>query len=208
MQPDPSSQPGYVAAFEQIAQRIAESLSETRDSELPVRMFVCGGAAVHFYTGGRISNDIDATFSHRIVLPDDLEVSYPAPDGAAQLLYFDRQFNDAFALLHEDAYEESVPLELTNVDSNILDTRLLSALDLAVSKISRLASHDCEDIAALTKCGLINCADVRQRAEEAAKHYVGDLDRLKTSIGFACNIVADAQARKCNLPNSGSPISF
>ena len=49
MRPDPATQPDYVAAFEEIAKRIAESLSATPENRLPVRMFVAGGAAVHFY---------------------------------------------------------------------------------------------------------------------------------------------------------------
>ena len=53
-----------------------------------------GGAAMHLYTGERVSNDVDAVFSKRIALPNDLEVAYQDPDGAARLLYFDRQYND------------------------------------------------------------------------------------------------------------------
>ena len=89
-------------------------------------MYVAGGAALHLYTGQRLSDDIDASFSHRIALPDDLEVAYADADGAAKLLYFDRQYNDTLGLLHEDAYEDSQPLDLRIVDRNVLDVRLLS----------------------------------------------------------------------------------
>lgn len=195
MRPDPAAQPDYVAAFEEIAGRIAESLSATPRIRLPVSMFVSGGAAVHFYTGDRISSDIDATFSHRIALPDDLEVSYRAPDGAAQLLYLDRQYNDSFSLMHEDAYDDAVPLDLKGIDSGILDIRLLTALDLAVSKISRFADQDREDIAALAKRRLIDSDALRCRAEHAAMRYVGSLDSLQTSINLACHTVADVEAR-------------
>ena len=199
MQFDSLAQPYFLTAFQRIVGRIEESLRETPETALPVSMYIFGGGAVHFYTGDRVSIDIDATFSHRIALPDDLEVSYRAPDGAAKLLYFDRQFNDRFALVHEDAYSDSVPLELSEIDSKVLDIRLLSALDLAVSKISRLANHDRQDIAALARRRLINSNALRIRAKEAMEKYVGNLNRLQTSIDLACNIVATVGRQKDKL---------
>ena len=140
--------------------------------------------------------DIDASFSHRIVLPENLEVSYRDADGGARLLYFDRQYNDAFALMHENAQEDSVPLSLKGIDTAVLDVRLLSALDLAVSKISRFSSQDREDIAALARHGLIRASALRRRAEEALGGYVGNLDTLRTSIALACHIVEDVEKNK------------
>ncbi len=90
MRPEAKAQMEYVVAFREIAGRIAKSFSGVAEQVLPIKMYVAGGAALHFYTGERISRDIDASFSHRIILPDDLEVSYRAADGAARLLYFDR----------------------------------------------------------------------------------------------------------------------
>lgn len=52
---------------------------------------------MHFYTGERVSQDIDAAFSRRIALPEDLEVAYRDADGAARMLYLDRQYNDTLA---------------------------------------------------------------------------------------------------------------
>jgi hypothetical protein len=159
-------------------------------------MYVAGGAAMHFYTGERVSNDVDAVFSRRIALPGDLEVTYQDPDGAARLLYFDRQYNDTFALMHEDAHDDSVPLALKGIDAHILDVRLLSALDLAVSKISRFSSQDRDDITALARHGLIKSAALRRRSEQAVGNYVGNLDTLKGSIDLACRIVEVAERRR------------
>ncbi len=195
MRPD-TARPEYVAAFGEIAARIAEPLGALPKRLLPIKMYVAGGAALHFYTGERTSKDVDASFSHRIVLPEDLEVSYRDADGAARLLYFDRQYNDTFALMHEDAREDSVPLGLKGIDPAILDVRLLSAVDLAVSKISRFSSQDRDDIAALARHGLIRSTTLRRRAEEALAGYVGNLDVLRRSIGLACRIVEDIEKRK------------
>ncbi len=158
-------------------------------------MFVAGGAAVYFYTGERVSRDVDAVFSKRLILPEDLEVAYRDADGAARVLYFDRQYNDTFALMHEDARDDSVALTLKHVDARILDVRLLSALDLAVSKISRLSSQDRGDIVTLAKRGLIKADALRRRAGEALANYVGNLDSLTRAIDAACRIVEDVERR-------------
>ena len=195
MRPDRNARPEYVAAFREIMTRIAGALADLPRSALPVRMYVAGGAALHLYTGERVSRDIDAAFSRRVALPENLEVSYRDADGAAQLLYFDRQYSDTFGLLHEDAYDDSVPLVLEGVDSRVLDVRLLSALDLAVSKLGRFSSQDQDDIVTLAGRKLIDSASLRRRAEDALSAYVGDTARVQGAIEVAVRLVADAEAR-------------
>ncbi len=195
MRPSSATRPEYLAAFTELVQRIAAPLSTLPRQSLPIKMYVAGGAAMHFYTGERVSNDIDAVFSKRIALPSDLEVTYRDPDGAPRLLYFDRQYNDSFALMHQDAHEDSVPLTLKRIDASILDVRLLSSLDLAVSKISRFSSQDRDDIITLAKHGLIRSAALRRRSEQAMENYVGNLDALEGAINLACRIVQDAEQR-------------
>jgi hypothetical protein len=194
MRPDRNARPEYVAAFREIVARIRNPLADLPKRALPVRMYVAGGAALHLYTGERVSRDIDATFSHRIALPENLEVAYRDADGAARLLYFDRQCNDTLGLLHEDARDDSVPLVLEGIDSSVLEVRLLAALDLAVSKIGRFSSQDRDDIATLARRKLINSAALRQRAEEALGGYVGEITRVQGSIELAVRIVADTES--------------
>jgi hypothetical protein len=191
MRPNAATRPEYVGAFIELVRRIAAPLHGLPKRSLPIKMYVAGGAATYFYTGGRVSNDVDAVFSKRFALPDDLEVTYRDSDGAPRLLYFDRQYNEMFALMHEDAHEASVPLTLKHVDASVLEVRLLSALDLAVSKISRLSSQDRDDIIALARQGLISSEALRRRSDEALKNYVGNLDRLKGAVDVACRIVGD-----------------
>jgi hypothetical protein len=195
MRPNSATRPEYLAAFTELVERIAAALKTLPRRSLPIKMYVAGGAAMHLYTGERISNDVDAVFSKRIALPSDLEVTYQDPDGAARLLYFDRQYNDTFALMHEDAHDDSVPLTLKSINPSILDVRLLSALDLAVSKISRFSSQDRDDITTLAIHGLIKSAALRRRSEQAMENYVGNLDTLKGAIDLACRIVEDAEQR-------------
>jgi hypothetical protein len=158
-------------------------------------MYVAGGAALHFHTGERVSEDVDAVFSRRVLLPDNLEVAYRDVDGAARLLYFDRQYNDSFALMHEDAHEDSLPLTLPGWDPAVVEVRLLSPLDLAVSKIARLSDLDREDIATLARRGMLTASALRSRAEASMAGYIGDPDRLRNSIQIATRIVQEAQRR-------------
>jgi hypothetical protein len=196
MLPDPAARLEYVDAFRKLLARIAETLDKVPAGELPIKMFVAGGAALHFYTGERVSRDIDAVFSHRIALPEDLEISYSDADGAARLLYFDRQYNDTFALMHEDAHADSLSLILGGVDSQVLDVRLLAPLDLAVSKISRFSSQDRADIGSLARHRAIDSTALRRRAVEALTGYVGNVDRVRGSIEAACRIVDDTVKRR------------
>lgn len=156
-------------------------------------MYIAGGTALHFYTGERVFRDVDVVFLRRIALPENLEVAYRDADGAAQLLYLDRNYNDTLALMHEDAYDDSQPLALPGVDPNVLDVRLLSPLDLAVSKLGRFAGQDRDDIAALARHGLIDAASLRQRAEAALTAYVGDTTRVQNTIDIACRIVGNTR---------------
>jgi hypothetical protein len=195
VQPDRHVRPEFLAAFRELAGRIASTLTQVSKRALPIKMYVAGGAALHLYTGERLSNDIDASFSHRIALPDDLEVSYVGPDGNAQLLFFDRQCNDTLGLLHEDAYDDSLPLQLDGIDAAVLDVRLLSPLDLAVSKLGRFSEQDRNDIVALAKLKLVESGRLCARAQSALAGYVGDIDRVQGSIEIACRILEDLEKR-------------
>ncbi len=192
MRPSPSARAPYLEAFREIAARIARALEGAPKGALPVVIGVAGGAALHFYTGERISEDVDAVFSRRVALPDDLDIAYRDADGHARALYFDRQYNDTFGLLHEGAHDDAVPIALEGVDPRALDVRLLAPVDLAVSKIARLSGQDRADIASLARAGLVKPDVLRLRAEEALGGYVGDLARVRTSIDIACRIAAEA----------------
>ncbi len=189
--PNPAVGTNFVDAFKTMVGRIEESIKASGNKKLvlPVQMFVAGGAAAHFYTAKRMTDDVDATFSHRMLLPEDLEVSYRDTDGKARLLYFDRQYNDTFGLLHEHAYRDSRPLKLGGIDPKVVEVRLLSPVDLAVFKLARFAEHDQEDIKALAAEGLLNSKDLRKRAEEALKHYIGNPGPIKSSVTLACRLI-------------------
>jgi len=180
---------GYREAFNAVLLRVQEALKGTQPKVLPIRMTIAGGAALHLLTGARVTEDVDATFSKRVLLSEDIVASYRDADGRARMLYLDRNYNDTLGLLHEDAYEDSQPVDVPGIDKRLIEVRVLSALDLAVTKLARFRDQDREDIRLLAREGLIDARALRRRAEEALGGYVGDLDSVRTSIDVACRLI-------------------
>jgi hypothetical protein len=186
--------PRYLEAFGKLMKKIEIALGAPKGK--PVRIYVAGGAALHLYTGARYSRDVDATIGlPRVALPTDLQVGYEGADGLPKTLYFDMAYNESFALVHENAHDDSVSIRVPGVDPKRLDVRLFSPVDLAVSKLSRLEAHDQEDIMALARAGLIDASSLRQRAEEALPGYVGVVARLRTSLETACRKLRTLERR-------------
>lgn len=192
--PELRTDPAYLKAFAEIMKRIEQSLGRNAAGK-PVVVCVAGGAALHLYTGSRVSKDIEAKVMARFLPPSNLEVSYRDSDGHPRVLYFDTQYNDTYRLLHEAAYDDAVPIAVPGIDPAKLEVRLLSPIDLAVSKLSRYETHDQEDICALARARLIEADTLRQRAEEALPGYIGDTRRVKSSIALAEKLVMKCAAR-------------
>ena len=192
----PKGRAEYRAALAALLGRLQEKLRAAPARALPVRMYIAGGAALYLLTGARVSEDVDATFSRRVLLGEDLEVSYQDADGRPRVLYLDRNYNDTLGLLHERAYEDARPVEMAGVDPDVLEVRMLTPVDLAVTKLARFADQDREDIELLAREGLLDPAAVRTRAEEALAGYVGDARPVRTSVDVACRVIEDAARRR------------
>jgi hypothetical protein len=157
----------------------------------PVRMFVAGGIAVHYYCGTRYTSDVDATFSHRLLMPHGkLIVDYVREGGVRATLYLDPTYNDTFALLHPDHRESAMEWDGIGNERRMIHLHALSPVDLAVSKISRFSPQDREDIHALARQGLITSSILRTRALEALDCYVGDTRWVRGTIDLICDDVA------------------
>lgn len=192
----PRARDAYFAALTEVLAKLQERLRRGNPRALPVTMYVAGGAALHLLTGARVSEDVDAAFSKRILLPDDIEVAYRDADGRARTLYLDRNYNDTLGLLHEDAYADAKPLSVPGIDPKVLEVRVLSPLDLAVTKLGRFGDQDRADIELLAAERLIDSPSVRKRAGEALGAYAGDLDSVRTSIEAACRVIDEARKRR------------
>ena len=186
----------YRNAFNEILSRVQQQLKGSQPGVFPIRMYIAGGAALHLLTGARVTEDVDATFSKKVLFKDEIEVSYRDPDGRARLMYLDRNYNDTLGLLHENAYEDSKPIDVPGIDKKLMDARVLSPVDLAIAKLARFTDQDREDIQLLARKGLIDAKTVRERAEEALEAYVGDIASVRTSIDVACRLIDSVRPRK------------
>ena len=156
----------------------------------PLTVFLAGGMGVHLYTAKRVTTDIDAEFSGRVVVPADLMVQVELPDGSKEDIYFDSNFSTTLGLMHEDYQEDSVPIDL---GLQHITVRALSPVDLVVSKISRLADLDQEDIRDLVAAGLTTTEEIKARAEEALSYYIGNTSSLRYNIRDALEIASAAE---------------
>jgi len=185
--------PEFLDAIHRLVEKIEASLPAIK---APIKMYVAGGAAVYYYTASRVSADVDAIFSRRLLLPEEVEVVWQGEDGKPRLLYLDKQYNDSFALMHENYDRAAVPCTELNAGKRKIHVYFLSPVDLVVSKLSRYETVDKEDIRALAAQGLVTADAVRERAEEALGGYVGDLSRIRNSIKLACELIDEVQGKR------------
>ena len=167
--------------------RLLESRLEL---DRPLTAFLAGGMAVHLYTAKRVTTDIDAEFSGRVVVPTDLFVQVELPDGSIEDIYFDSNFSTTLGLIHEDYQQDSVPLDL---GLRHITVRALSPVDLAVSKISRLAAPDKEDIRDLVLAGLTHADEIEARTKDALSYFIGNTSSLRFNIRDALEIARNAE---------------
>lgn len=174
--------PELTAALREMLDRMDASLRAGGYEGSPVIMYLAGGVAVNYYCGTRYTEDVDASFSRRFVLPKDLTVNYRRRDGSEAFIYFDHNYNTSFALLHEAFEDDAKEWEGIGNETRRVCLRVLSPLDLAVSKVSRFSEQDRADIRALGAEGLFTVEEFRERAGEAMRDFVGDKRVLWTSL--------------------------
>lgn len=169
---------------------LLRQLQERLALHSPLNVYLAGGMAVHLYTASRVTTDVDAEFGARVLLPSDLAVEVVLDDGAPQVVYLDTNYNASFALMHEDYLADALP-----VDLGLKQIRLhvLAPVDLAVSKIARLADNDREDICALVQLGLTNADAIEQRATQAMAGYVGSMAMLQRNLRDAVALARRTQ---------------
>ncbi len=183
--------------FTQLEERLALGhLQHTR-----LTAYLAGGMAVHLYTGKRITTDVDAEFSARVLVPKDLAVEVTADNGDQQVVYFDTNYNPMFAMLHEDYQQDAIAVDLQLAH---IQLRVLSPVDLAVSKIARFAANDQEDIRDLVRLGLTSAADIEARANQALLAYIGDYRSVFLNIRDAIALASDAEQSTAADPSSTS----
>jgi len=172
--------------------RIASSFGDLKQ---PVKAFIAGGAAVHLYTGHRVSEDLDVEFSRRVIVPSDLVIAYIDETGAERAVIFDTNYNSTLALMDEGYIEHAHLIGTPNGDGR-MEVYVLSAIDLAISKLSRFADNDRGDIAALAREGLIGSTELEQKANDALGGYVGGIEMVKLNIRDAVKMVREIEQNR------------
>jgi len=182
--------------------KLLDKLEQHLKLPCPVNVYLAGGMAVHLYTGSRVTGDVDAEFGRKISLPRDLMVEVSLEDGKKHLVYLDTNYNSSFALMHEDYQDDAIPLD---IGLDRLQLRILSPVDLVVSKIARFAINDQEDIEALIKLGLTNSIEIEKRASYALEAYIGNLNMLKINLRDTLDI---ARRLEANNPLLSAKVSL
>ena len=178
-------------ALAQGLRELLKQLEERLSLAKPLTIYLAGGMAVHLYTSARVTTDVDAEYSARVHIPDDVMVTINLEDGTPQVIYLDKNYNSSFALMREDYRDDSIPVDL---GLKHVVVRVLQPVDLAVSKIARLAENDREDIASLVRLGLTNANQIEQRASAAIAGFVGGQSSLLVNLKDALSLARSVQA--------------
>jgi hypothetical protein len=157
----------------------------------PIQVWVAGGMAVNLYTGHRPTNDIDAEFSRRVIIPNDIIVEVSREGEALDRIWFDHNYNPMFALMHEDYQVDAIPVDLGVDDLQIF---VLSPSDLILSKIARFSDVDQDDIRALAR--LVDERAIERRAREALAAYPGSTAMIEYNLRDALAIIREAREQR------------
>lgn len=163
----------------------------------PINVYLAGGMAVHLYTASRMTSDVDAEFGARVLLPPNVKVAVTLEDGTDAEVYLDTNYNPSLGLMHEDYDRDSIPVD---VGLEYLNVRVLSPVDLAVSKMSRFANNDREDIALLVRLGLTSSDAIHDRAMAALGGYVGNqkfvLHNIRDAVAIARGVETELELQR------------
>ncbi|MBV1843606.1 DUF6036 family nucleotidyltransferase [Photobacterium ganghwense] len=173
-----------------------ESLIQERYQDLPpgsVKAYVFGGCAIHLFTNARGSNDLDAELEaakkldmKSVILELD-PVYFDDPETGPSSLDWDNTFNTGIPSLSSDYKSGTIPLVSGD---NILHVHLVSAVDIAVSKLSRLAPDDMKDIISLYEAGRFDLDEFIESAQDAVD-YSATPGSLQGNVTFAINTLKE-----------------
>ena len=165
----------FKEAIIEMMQEIAKAIPDSH-KKTPVKAYLTGGGAVHYYCNSRVSDDIDLIMQYTVKIPEDLFVVWLNDEGTLEQVHYDHTYNSTFGLLHED-YEDRAVHMITIEEK--FEIYLLSPEDLIISKLIRFAQNDEEDIQNIIKTGKVD----KELLYELAK------DAISVGVGFQKNFV-------------------
>jgi len=143
-----------------------------------IKAYIFGGCAFHIHTNARGSNDIDVEFnSAKWITGQDLVFSKQfityQDEGLRKQVSLDHNFTPMLGPLHEDYADDAIQLQTRFKDSPLW-LYVVTAEDLAISKLGRYSERDRSDILMLLNKKKMNVDFFEQRATEAINYYVGN----------------------------------
>lgn len=160
-----------IEMMQEIAKQIPDSHKQT-----PVKAYLTGGGAVHYYCNSRVSDDVDLIMQYTVKIPEDLFVVWLNEEGSLEQVHYDYTYNSTFGLLHEDYEDRAV--HMITIDDKF-EINLLSPEDLIISKLIRFAQNDEEDIQNIIKTGKVDQTHLYELAKDA----------ISVGVGFQKNFV-------------------
>lgn len=193
--------------FDAVRELIAIQEQILASAPNPVDLIIAGGAAVHYWTRGRTSTDIDGEFSKKLVITDE-HFLYKDEKGETQALYFDRNFSPSLATMHDGYGERAVRVSEWEAGQNIR-VFVLAPVDLAISKLGRFQAHDRQDIKSLAAFGLLDIEQFKILAGEAIDYYVGSKGPLPYNLEQAIrDIEAADPSQRPKIQEDGDEPTF
>ncbi|MEL6441398.1 MAG: DUF6036 family nucleotidyltransferase [Cyanobacteria bacterium J06621_8] len=179
--------------FNNLASNLGDTLPDNSSEITLIKAYLFGGCAVHFHTGPRVTNDVDARLERVRSFPNQTitisPVYFKDENGLRKTLIFDRNFDISLATL-DPAYEDRALL-LYTTESNLVEIYLVSAVDIAVSKLGRFGENDKKDIENLYKNNLFSIREFLELAYEAHSYCAITPDKLIFNIEEATEAVYD-----------------
>jgi len=166
-----------IEMMEEIAKQIPDSHKQT-----PVKAYLTGGGAVHYYCNSRVSDDVDLIMQYAVNVPNDLFVVWLNDEGTLEQVHYDHTYNSTLGLMHED-YEDRAVHMITIEEK--FEINLLSPVDLIISKLIRFVQNDDEDIQNIIKTGKVDKDELFALASDAINVGVGFQKRaIETNLGL------------------------
>ena len=183
---------------EEALREIVERVSQTIKEGVTVDAFLAGGMATYVHTANRIppkdeprySEDADIHFMRGLSLPDEVVVTYQDRAGKERALMLDRNYSSAIGLCHPDAFDRATPL--FNSGNGRIRLKILTPLDLAITKVGRFQDHDRFDIGLLARCGLLDAGEFSRQAHEAVDCLATDPAPVLANIRDAIELIRRA----------------
>ena len=174
-----------IKMFENADSRLKNDYSDLEENSVAAYLF--GGCAVHMHIGSRTSDDVDADIqtkkplkAYEVITKALATVEYDDEEGLPRNIIWDGGFSTTLGAVACD-YEARATL-VHICQNKLVYLYLISAADIAVSKVSRCSSRDLDDIKGLYKAGLFTLAEFEELAQSAIAYCAVTPDKLRFSV--------------------------